>query len=63
MLLTALQTVTLLVFDYSSHFFVQLNSGQTGGPVGVDANVLPVWKSGITGRGVVISVLDDGNVS
>ncbi|CAB4025421.1 PC3-like endoprotease variant B, partial [Paramuricea clavata] len=37
-----------------------LNSGQTGGPVGVDTNVLPVWKSGITGRGVVISVLDDG---
>ena len=31
--------------------------------MGVDTNVLPVWKSGITGRGVVISVLDDGKVS
>ena len=38
----------------------QMNTGQTGGPAGVDINVLPVWKQGITGRGVVLSVLDDG---
>ena len=41
-------------------YVFQLNTGQTGGPVGVDTNVLPVWKSGITGRGVVVAVLDDG---
>ncbi|GBM86740.1 Neuroendocrine convertase 1 [Araneus ventricosus] len=37
-----------------------LNKGQTGSPPENDINVLPVWKSGITGRGVRISVLDDG---
>ncbi|XP_057306500.1 PC3-like endoprotease variant B [Hydractinia symbiolongicarpus] len=36
------------------------NRGQSTGPPGVDLNVLPVWKQGITGRGVVVSVLDDG---
>ncbi|KAF1741174.1 hypothetical protein MXB_2150, partial [Myxobolus squamalis] len=36
------------------------NTGQTGGPAGIDINVLPVWRSGITGRGVVISIIDDG---
>jgi len=36
------------------------NNGQSTGPPGVDINVMPVWKSGITGRGVVVSVLDDG---
>ncbi|XP_035206623.1 proprotein convertase subtilisin/kexin type 6-like [Stegodyphus dumicola] len=36
------------------------NRGQTGAPPENDINVLPVWKSGITGRGVRISVLDDG---
>ena len=38
----------------------QLNTGQTGGPVGVDINVTPVWDKGITGKGVVVSILDDG---
>lgn len=37
-----------------------LNEGQTGGPVGVDINVLPVWKKGYTGKGIVVSILDDG---
>ena len=23
-------------------------------------NILPVWKRGITGKGVVVSILDDG---
>jgi len=26
----------------------------------VDINVLPVWKKGFTGKGVVVSILDDG---
>ncbi|XP_002160973.1 PC3-like endoprotease variant B isoform X1 [Hydra vulgaris] len=37
-----------------------LNNGQSTGPSGVDINVRPVWEQGITGRGVVVSVLDDG---
>ena len=41
-------------------FVLQLNEGQTGGPVGVDINVLPVWRKGISGKGVVVSILDDG---
>ncbi|XP_028414543.1 PC3-like endoprotease variant B [Dendronephthya gigantea] len=36
------------------------NQGQSSGPAGVDVNVVPVWRSGITGRGVVVSILDDG---
>ena len=43
-----------------SDFVLQLNEGQTGGPVGVDINVLPVWRKGISGKGVVVSILDDG---
>lgn len=37
-----------------------INRGQAGGPRGHDLNVLPVWNKGITGRGVVVSILDDG---
>ena len=37
-----------------------MNSGQTGGPVGLDVNVMPVWKKGITGKDVVVCILDDG---
>ena len=38
----------------------QLNQGQSTGPAGVDVDVMPVWRQGITGRGVVVSILDDG---
>lgn len=34
--------------------------GQTGGPSGIDINVIPVWKDNITGNGVVVSIIDDG---
>lgn len=27
---------------------------------GLDMNVIPAWKEGITGRGVVVTILDDG---
>ncbi|KAJ7394411.1 hypothetical protein OS493_000220 [Desmophyllum pertusum] len=37
-----------------------LNQGQSTGPAGVDLDVMPVWRQGITGRGVVVSILDDG---
>lgn len=39
---------------------LQINRGQTGGISGYDVNVLPVWKKGITGKGVVVTILDDG---
>lgn len=41
-------------------FRSQLNQGQSTGPAGVDVDVMPVWRQGITGRGVVVSILDDG---
>ena len=27
---------------------------------GLDMNVMPAWLEGLTGRGVVVSILDDG---
>ena len=39
---------------------MQRNVGQTSGPAGLDLNVEPVWMQGITGRGVVVTVVDDG---
>lgn len=38
----------------------QQNIGQSFGPTGVDINVLPVWARGYSGKGIVVSVLDDG---
>lgn len=26
----------------------------------MDINVLPVWRKGYTGKGIVVSILDDG---
>ncbi|EDO38851.1 predicted protein [Nematostella vectensis] len=36
------------------------NDGQSTGPAGVDIDVVPAWNRNITGRGVVVSILDDG---
>ncbi|EDO47326.1 predicted protein [Nematostella vectensis] len=36
------------------------NYGQTPGPKGLDINVLPVWRKNITGKNVVVTILDDG---
>lgn len=36
------------------------NTGQSGGEHGLDMNVGAVWKSGFTGKGVVVCILDDG---
>eukprot|EP01137_Pigoraptor_chileana_P004758 Opistho-2@46829 len=36
------------------------NVGQASGPKGADLNVYPAWNQGFTGKGVVVSVLDDG---
>jgi subtilisin family serine protease len=37
-----------------------LNTGQASGLAGLDHNVVPVWKLGLSGKGVVVSILDDG---
>ncbi|XP_038059176.1 PC3-like endoprotease variant B [Patiria miniata] len=36
------------------------NDGQNDATPGVDMNLAPVWKLGIMGQGVVVSVVDDG---
>ena len=41
--------------------FLQYNVGQSGGKSGLDIKVLPAWIQGYTGKGVVVSIVDDGN--
>ncbi|EDV26519.1 uncharacterized protein TRIADDRAFT_54612 [Trichoplax adhaerens] len=36
------------------------NTGQASGPPHLDHNIIPAWKSGATGIGIVVSILDDG---
>jgi subtilisin family serine protease len=36
------------------------NNGDNGNIAGNDINVAPVWKQGINGSGVIVSVIDDG---
>ena len=43
----------------SEEWYIQ-NDGQTSGPGGFDSKVYDVWNRGYTGKGVVLSVLDDG---
>ena len=55
----------IILFVYFSDIslvssIMQLNQGQSTGPAGVDVDVMPVWRQGITGKGVVVSILDDG---
>lgn len=45
--------------SYKYQWYIK-NTGQTAGPAAFDSNIEPVWKRGITGKGVVLSVLDDG---
>lgn len=45
-------TVKCAVFQY--------NQGQYGKPERFDLNIMPVWKRNITGRGIVVSIIDDG---
>ncbi|MBD1909545.1 MULTISPECIES: S8 family serine peptidase [unclassified Leptolyngbya] len=37
-----------------------LSTGQPGGRVGEDINVLPAWNLGLTGQGVLMAFVDDG---
>ncbi|MFT7800399.1 PC3-like endoprotease variant B [Arapaima gigas] len=36
------------------------NQGQFSSPKRFDLNVMPVWQRGITGQGVVVTIIDDG---
>ncbi|XP_033860091.2 PC3-like endoprotease variant B [Acipenser ruthenus] len=36
------------------------NQGQFGSPKRFDLNIMPVWKRNITGKGVVVTIIDDG---
>ena len=42
---------------------MQQNVGQTSGEAGLDLNVEPVWMQGIAGNGVVVTVVDDGELA
>ena len=44
--------------EFNKQWYIH-NTGQQGLPL-FDINVLPVYKKGITGKGVVVAVLDDG---
>ncbi|KAL3883504.1 hypothetical protein ACJMK2_029761 [Sinanodonta woodiana] len=44
---------------YKDQWYLE-NLGQTGGKRGIDINVAQVWEHGFTGKGIVVSVLDDG---
>ncbi|MGH0161276.1 UNVERIFIED_CONTAM: hypothetical protein FKN15_069563 [Acipenser sinensis] len=35
------------------------NQGQFGSPKRFDLNIMPVWKRNITGKGVVVTIIDD----
>lgn len=48
---------------FSSLFFIPWHTSiyQNGGAKdGLDMNVGPAWQKGYTGKGVVVSILDDG---
>ncbi|XP_051780696.1 neuroendocrine convertase 1-like [Erpetoichthys calabaricus] len=36
------------------------NQGQYGSPKRFDLNIMPVWKKNITGKGIVVTIIDDG---
>lgn len=38
-----------------THLFLFQHRGN-----GLDMNVIPAWKEGVTGKGIVVTILDDG---
>lgn len=47
-----------IIFFFAENDFVFLIFQNRGN--GLDMNVIPAWKEGITGKGVVVTILDDG---
>ena len=41
-------------------FFSKENEGQLNTPAKHDINVIPAWLAGYSGKGVLISIIDDG---
>lgn len=46
------------VYIYSTGIFCCFAFQNRGN--GLDMNVIPAWREGITGKGVVVTILDDG---
>ncbi|KAL5015232.1 hypothetical protein ScPMuIL_009502 [Solemya velum] len=44
---------------YPDQWYIR-NTGQSGGVPGLDMNVVPAWKRGMTGKGVIVTIMDDG---
>ena len=42
--------------------YLQRNTGQNG-PPGLDLNVEPAWMQGVTGDGVTVGLVDDGQLN
>lgn len=57
----SIHSTSYLIHDpmYNEQWYLN-NVGQSSGPSGLDINVLPVWAQGISGKGVVVAILDDG---
>lgn len=45
---------------YPSTIHILLSNQNGGAKDGLDMNVAPAWQKGYTGKGVVVSILDDG---
>lgn len=47
--------------DLHGHVNINIKTKQNGGAKdGLDMNIGPAWQKGYTGKGVVVSILDDG---
>lgn len=47
-------------FAASHSLRTKLNKQNGGAKDGLDMNIGPAWQKGYTGKGVVVSILDDG---
>lgn len=56
MLLFLITVALLFFFVCFQHFPFQFQHRGNG----LDMNVIPAWKEGITGKGIVVTILDDG---
>ena len=55
-------TFSAFLSPQTGYHNLQLNTGQVGGSHDSDLNVEPAWIQGITGKGVVVAVVDDGEL-
>ena len=62
MILAIQHFVTFVLFSLFTCINLQKNTGQTDGPAGMDLRVEPVWLQNVTGDGIIVGVVDDGEV-